>query len=150
MEAVRRVGDFAARLAEATGGTAKMAEVAEAFRAEFDDALGDDLNAPRAQAALFVFIHQMNAELDKRGADAAGLAAAREAFARANAVLDIVPEQEGVDEALSTWVEQQLEARKAARGRRDFAAADTIRKSLEEKGIIVEDTPQGARWKKVR
>ncbi|MBI2407734.1 MAG: cysteine--tRNA ligase [Gemmatimonadetes bacterium] len=150
MEAVRRVGDFAERLASATGGTAKLAEVAETFRAEFDDALRDDLNAPRAQAALFVFINHANAELDKRGSDAAGLAAAREAFARADAVLDIVPDKEGVDASLAAWVEQQIEARKAARGRRDFAAADQIRKSLEEKGIVVEDTPQGARWKKVR
>jgi cysteinyl-tRNA synthetase len=150
IEAVRRVGDFAERLASAPGGTPKLAEVAESFRAEFDEALRDDLNAPRAQAALFVFIHQANAELDRRGSDAAGLAAAREAFARANSVLEIVPEQEGVDQQLATWVEQQLEARKAARGRRDFAAADQIRKALEEKGIVVEDTPQGARWKKVR
>jgi cysteinyl-tRNA synthetase len=150
MEAVRRVGDFAERLASAPGGTGKLAEVAEVFRAEFDEALRDDLNAPRAQAALFVFIHQANAELDKRGSDASGLAAAREAFARANAVLDIVPEQEGVDAQLSAWVEQQLEARKAARARRDFAAADQIRKLLDDKGIVVEDTPQGARWKKVR
>ena len=150
MEAVRRVSDFALRLGAATGGTQKLAELAETFRAEFDEALRDDLNAPRAQAALFVFINQANAELDKRGSDAAGLAAAREAFARADGVLDIVPEREGVDAGLAAWVEQQLAARKAARGRRDFAAADQIRKSLEEKGIVVEDTPQGARWKKVR
>ena len=150
MEAVRRVGDFAERLASATGGTPKLAELAETFRAEFDEALRDDLNAPRAQAALFVFINQANAELDRRGRDAAGLAAAREAFARADGVLDIVPEREDVDAGLAAWVDQQLAARKAARGRRDFAAADEIRKSLEEKGIVVEDTPQGARWKKVR
>ncbi len=150
IEAVRRVGDFAERLASATGGTPKLAELAETFRAEFDEALRDDLNAPRAQAALFVFINQANAELDKRGGDAAGLAAAREAFARADGVLDIVPAREDVDVGLAAWVDQQLAARKAARGRRDFAAADQIRKSLEEKGIVVEDTPQGARWKKVR
>ncbi|MBI5601459.1 MAG: cysteine--tRNA ligase [Gemmatimonadetes bacterium] len=150
IEAVRRVGDFAERLAAATGGTPKLAELAETFRAEFDEALRDDLNAPRAQAALFVFINQANAELDKRGGDAAGLAAAREAFARADGVLDIVPAREDVDAGLAAWVDQQLAARKAARGRRDFAAADEIRKSLEEKGIVVEDTPQGARWKKVR
>ena len=150
MEAVRRVGDFAERLESATGGTLKLAELAETFRGEFDDALRDDLNAPRAQAALFVFINQANAELDKRGNDATGLAAAREAFARANSVLDIVPEREGVDAGLAAWVDAQLAARKAARTRRDFSAADQIRKALEEKGIVVEDTPQGARWKKLR
>ncbi len=150
IEAVRRVGDFAERLASATGGTAALAEAAEAFRVEFDAALRDDLNAPRAQAALFIFINHANAELDTRGSDMGSLAAAREAFARAVGVLDIVPEQQGVDASLEVWVEQQLAARKVARGRRDFAAADQIRKSLDEKGIVVEDTPQGARWKKVR
>jgi len=148
IEAVRRVGDFAERLAAASAGTPRLAEVAEEFRSEFDEALRDDLNAPRAQAALFVFINQSNAEFDRRGSDAAALAAAREAFARANGVLDIIPAREGVDAALEAWVEEQLAARKAARGRRDFAAADQIRKALEEKGIVVEDTPQGARWKK--
>ncbi len=150
IEAVRRVGDFADRLAAAPGGTPALAVAAETFRAEFDAALHDDLNAPRAQAALFVFINQANAELDKRGSDPGSLIAAREAFGRADAVLDIVPEREGVDASVAAWVEQQLEARKAARGRRDFAAADQIRKALEEKGIVVEDTAQGARWKTER
>src|SRR5512140_1821470 len=149
-EAVRRVGDFAERLDSAMGGTPALADAAENFRVEFDAALRDDLNAPRAQAALFVFINHANAELDKRGSDLAALTTAREAFARAIGVLDIVPAREGVDAALETRVAKQLEARKAARGRRDFATADHIRKSLEEKGIVIEDTPQGARWKKVR
>lgn len=150
IEAVRRVGDFAERLEAATGGTSALGEATIAFRAEFDAALFDDLNAPRAQAALFVFINQANAELDKRGSDAASLFEARSAFARANGVLDIIPDRADVDGALAGWVEGQLAARKAARGRRDFAAADGIRKALEEKGIVVEDTPQGARWKKLR
>ena len=150
IEAVRRVGDFAERLETATGGTSALGEATIAFRAEFEAALFDDLNAPRAQAALFVFINQANAELDKRGSDAGSLFEARSAFARANGVLDIVPDRADVDGALAGWVEGQMAARKAARGRRDFAAADGIRKALEEKGIVVEDTPQGARWKKLR
>ena len=150
IEAVRRVGDFAERLEGALAGTPALADAAESFRQEFELALHDDLNAPRAQAALFVFINQANAELDKRGSDVEALVAARAAFARANGVLDIVPDRTGVDSALAKWVEQQIADRKAARGRRDFAAADAIRKALEEKGIVVEDTPQGARWKKLR
>jgi cysteinyl-tRNA synthetase len=150
IEAVRRVGDFAERLEGAMAGTPALADAAESFRQEFELALHDDLNAPRAQAALFVFINQANAELDKRGSDVEALAEARAAFARANGVLDIVPDRTGVDSTLARWVEQQIADRKAARGRRDFAAADAIRKALEDKGIVVEDTPQGARWKKLR
>ena len=150
IEAVRRVGDFAERLEGALAGTPALTDAAESFRQEFELALHDDLNAPRAQAALFVFINQANAELDRRGSDVEAVVAARAAFARANGVLDIVPDRTGVDSALAKWVEQQIADRKAARGRRDFAAADAIRKALEEKGIVVEDTPQGARWKKLR
>jgi cysteinyl-tRNA synthetase len=51
---------------------------------------------------------------------------------------------------LSEWVEGQLAARAEARQRRDFAAADSVRKALEEKGIAIEDSPTGTRWKKVR
>ena len=150
IEAVRRVGDFAERLASASGGTPALGDAALEFRREFDAALHDDLNAPRAQAAMFVFINQANAELDRRGGDDASLREARDAFARANGVLDIIPDRRDVDTALARWVDVQLAARKAARATRDFAKADTIRKALEEKGIVVEDTPQGARWKKLR
>jgi cysteinyl-tRNA synthetase len=47
-------------------------------------------------------------------------------------------------------VEERLTARREARARRDFAAADAIRGELDGKGIAIEDTPQGTRWKKVR
>ena len=53
------------------------------------------------------------------------------------------------DAELAGWVEGQLASRKAARERRDFAEADRIRKALEEKGIAIEDSPSGTRWKKV-
>lgn len=97
IEAVRRVEDFSERLESARAGTPALGEAAREFSREFDAALHDDLNAPRAQAAMFVFINQANAELDKRGSDDGSLVEAREAFARANGVLDIVPERAPVD-----------------------------------------------------
>jgi cysteinyl-tRNA synthetase len=45
-------------------------------------------------------------------------------------------------------IEQAIEARREARSARDFAAADRIRAELEQKGIILEDTPAGTKWKR--
>jgi cysteinyl-tRNA synthetase len=148
--AVRRVGDFAERLAAATGGTQNMSTIAAELQRAAIDAFNDDLNAPEAMAALFEFIRMVNAELDAGGPDAAGLDAARKAFALVNGVLDIVPGEPEVDDAFSKWVEDRLTARREARARRDFATADAIRGELDGKGIAIEDTPQGTRWKKVR
>ncbi len=148
--AVRRVGDFAERLAGATAGTQNMSTIAAELQRAAIDAFNDDLNAPEAMAALFEFIRMVNAELDAGGTDVAGLDAARKAFALVNGVLDIVPGEPEVDVALATWVEGRLAARRDARARRDFATADAIRGELDGKGIAIEDTPQGTRWKKVR
>ncbi len=148
-EAVRRVGDFADRLEREQGGTPALAEAAEGLLVEAMNALAEDLNAPRATGALFEFITTANRELDLHGHDVEALVRAREAFRQVNSVLDIVPESGTEDRVLSEWVEGQLAARAAARQRRDFAAADSVRKALEEKGIAIEDSPTGTRWKKV-
>lgn len=148
--AVRRVGDFAERLANATAGTPQMSTIAAELEKNATDAFNEDLNAPEAMGELFEFIRMINAELDAGGDDAAGLEAARKAFALVNGVLDIVPGPAEVDDALGAWVEERLAARREARARRDFAAADAIRGELDGKGIAIEDTPQGTRWKKVR
>jgi cysteinyl-tRNA synthetase len=65
-------------------------------------------------------------------------------------VLDVVPIEVGADPELARWVEERLVARKAARQGRDFAEADRIRGEIEGRGVTIEDTPQGTKWKKVR
>src|SRR3954467_7764988 len=134
MNAVRRIGDFADRLASATGGTPALAEAADAAVAEVEAALFDDLNAPNALAGLFTFITKANAELDRKGSDLESLERARAAFARINSVLDIVPDRTVEDPELAAWVEGRLSARRAARERRDFAEADRIRAELVGRG----------------
>lgn len=150
IEAVRRIGDFSDRLAREQTGSPALAEAADTFLIEATTALGDDLNAPRAIGALFEFIHAANRDLDANGSDPGALAKARDALRQVNAVLDLVPDRGTDDSDLAGWVEEQLAARTAARARRDFEAADAVRKALEEKGIAIEDSPSGTRWKKVR
>jgi cysteinyl-tRNA synthetase len=150
MSSVRRIGDFAARLRTAEGGTAGLAAAAAELERDAVAALFNDLNAPQALAALHVFINRANAELDKGGADQEALTDAQEAFARVNGALDLVPEGESGDQALREQVEPLIEARKAARARRDFAEADRIRQQLEERGVLLEDTAGGTRWRRAR
>ena len=150
IEGVRRLGDFAARLAEAKAATPELEKIAEETDAEVTAALFDDLNAPIAVGALFTFVRKANAELDRNGIDKLALEKAREVFARINSVLDIIPETVGPDPEVSSWVEDRLKARKDARAQRDFARADAIRAEIEARGIAIEDTPQGTKWKKVR
>ena len=148
LTAVRRVGEFAARLHEATGGTPALVEIAAEAERDFRAALADDLNAPEAMAALFVFLKRVNAELDRHGDDAAGLAEAGRVFALMDGVLDLVPEAAADDGELAGWVEERLAARKAARSRRDFAAADAVRDELAGRGVEIKDTPQGTSWRR--
>jgi cysteinyl-tRNA synthetase len=148
--AVERVGVFAERLERARAGTPALATAAEEAEREFRGALASDLNAPAAMAALFTFINRANAELDAGGSDAAALARAQEALHLMEGVLGIRPELAAEDAELTLWVEEQVARRQVARAARDFAAADRIRGELEERGVVLEDTPSGVRWRRVR
>ncbi|HEX7048625.1 MAG TPA: cysteine--tRNA ligase [Longimicrobiales bacterium] len=119
----------------------------------FEDALDDDLNVPAGLAALFNFIRDGNAALDRAAAFAApDLEAARDALDRIDSVLGVLAlarAATAVDRDFAAWVETLLARRQDARARRDFAAADALRDELAAAGVVVEDTPQGPRWKRV-
>jgi cysteinyl-tRNA synthetase len=151
VQGVRRVGDFHDRLydpaTQSLGGTPELSKAADEAVAASDAALFDDLNGPEALAALFNFIRRANAELDRRGGDRESIDRARGAFERINGVLDIVPDRSGADASLTAWIEERIDARRAARARRDFAEADRIRGELTGRGVMIEDAGAETRWK---
>jgi len=150
-EGVRRLGEFHERLKRDGGrgkGDGEVAALAEKLEADVATALNDDLNAPRAVAALFDFVRAANRELDKPVAPA-GTARALAAFERVAGVLDVLPTTRAPDPALVRWAEERVAARAQARKSKDFKAADAIRAELKAKGIEIEDTPTGTKWRVV-
>ncbi|MFS8636745.1 MAG: cysteine--tRNA ligase [Gemmatimonadota bacterium] len=154
--AIRRMLDFDDRLERTTTSedapASGLQEVAAAGLRAFEDALDDDLDMPGALAAVFNFIRESNAALDRATAVLpADLQAARHALDRFDDVLGVLGlarAAASVDEEFAAWVEARLQERQAARARRDFATADAIRDELVRAGVVIEDTPQGPRWKR--
>jgi cysteinyl-tRNA synthetase len=150
-EGVRRLGEFHARLAgngKRETGNAGLDELSKSVEQDVAVALNDDLNAPRAVAALFDFVRAVNRELD-RPEGAGGTARALAALERVAGVFDVFPTGRSVDPALAGWVAERVAARNQARKSKDFKAADAIRAELGAKGVEIEDTPQGTKWKVV-
>jgi cysteinyl-tRNA synthetase len=140
-----RIAEVASSDAAGKPGAFPSAERAALFRSEFASGLDDDLNTPEALAALFNYLRQVNAAIDDGSLDAEGARVAQAALGAADGVLGVLPR---AAEVLPAEVEERIAARNAARRRRDFSEADRIRDELAARGIVLEDTPGGTRWKK--
>jgi cysteinyl-tRNA synthetase len=150
--AAERLAAFERRLVEVAGsdggsrsGTGPPGCVAILER-DFVEALDDDLNAPKALDAVFTFVREGNRELDRAawGPAEAGMTLAT--LRSVLGVLDVLPAQ-GVTDELRAWVERKIAERQAARAAGDYASADAIREEVAGRGLELEDTPAGTRWR---
>src|SRR5689334_22773107 len=146
-EGVKRLGEFRERL-EREGRSQKREEPLQKISSQVETdvhaALNDDLNAPRAIAALFDFVRVANRELDQGGG---GATSALKTLNTLMEVFDVLPTERAVDSMLAGWVEERVAARNQARKSKDFKAADAIRAELSAKGVEIEDTPLGTKWR---
>jgi cysteinyl-tRNA synthetase len=148
--AVDRLRSAAMRLDEvaaskSVAGGFPAAERAARLHEDFTAAMDDDLNTAGAQGALFTFLREVNAAIDEGALDAAGAREAKDALLWTDRVFGVLPK---APEVLPQEIEARIEARNAARKRRDFAEADRIRAELAGRGIVLEDGPSGTRWKR--
>jgi cysteinyl-tRNA synthetase len=172
-EQVRRLRDFADRLKRSSpssnqggvtgAGSARpvtlrgevpppiedelFVERVAAVRSGYQEALDDDLNLPQGIGLVFELIREANAALDEGKVGKDGHAALLALMDEVDAHLDVI----GADEpGLAEEVERLIAEREAARVARDFARADRLRDELRERGIALEDSKEGVRWKRVR
>ena len=138
------------------GLAARIARAAE----EFDAGLADDLNTARALAAAFDLVREANIAADKGEFRQGDVPTVLEFLATFDKVFGVVEDNDveklrtlgygsaesGPDDA---EIHQLVAERNAAKKKRDFAAADRIRKELADRGIIIEDAKDGSvRWKR--
>jgi len=110
----------------------------------FDEALADDLNTAKALGALFDWVRDINVSLERGELTGADARAASAALRGVDAVLGVLPPTQILPAEIETLIEERLDARK----RKDFARSDAIRAELLGRGIVLEDTPAGTRWKR--
>jgi len=151
--ALARIESFLLRLDEVSGSGPHDAAHADEegdgligkYLGEFQEAMDDDLNTAGALGALFTLIRDANVAIDAgriSPGDAAGIKAA---ILKTDPVLDILPRREA---DLDAGIEALIAARNAARKARNFPESDRLRDELLSRGILLEDTPGGTRWRR--
>ncbi|HJR09671.1 MAG TPA: cysteine--tRNA ligase [Pyrinomonadaceae bacterium] len=146
---VASLQDFRTRLAEArteAGSNPQMRAVAARALEEFTGGLDDDLNTSVALAAVHNLSREVNTALDNHALRADDQRDLLALIARFDSVLNVFgqPQREMLDAEIQALIDE----RQDARHRRDFARGDEIRDELAARGIILEDTRDGVRWKR--
>ena len=113
---------------------------------DFEDAMDDDFNTAAALAAVHDMVREVNTALATDGLNSADQKAVLNAITAFNSVLGIFGPEES--EMVDDEIEIVINERQQARANRDFARSDEIRDELAARGIILEDTKDGVRWKR--
>ena len=127
------------------GEEEKLAEEAKGFADKFDAAMEDDFNTADAISAIFELVKFANTNASEESS-AAFIKALKEEIVTLSDICGLLVEK--AEEMLDEEIEQLIEERQAARKAKNFARADEIRNMLSERGILLEDTREGVKWKR--
>jgi cysteinyl-tRNA synthetase len=145
-QAVQRLTDFMQRLPTAQGEGFDVQPLMTETQQRFEDALDDDLNISGALGAVFEMVRAVNRAMAHHQLSATGAELVATLMRRFDTVLGLLPAEQP---PLEREVETLMEERQRARQARDFARADALRAQIQERGYVVEDTPQGPRLKRL-
>jgi len=146
---VASLRDFRARLSEAKtepGNNERLHEAATRALKEFEAGMDDDFNTSIALAAIHNLSREVNTALARKQVKEENKKQLLQLLTRFDSVLNVLGDQR--TEMLDSEVQAMIDERQEARRRRDFARADEIRVALADRGIILEDTKDGVRWKR--
>ena len=146
---VNSLRDFRARLSEAKtepGLNPALHETTEIALREFEAGMDDDFNTSVALAAIHDLSRVVNTSLARKQVKEENQRELLGLLDRFDSVLNIFGNDQR--EMLDSEVQSLIDERQEARRRRDFARADQIRVELLERGIVLEDTKDGVRWKR--
>ena len=119
-----------------------------AFREKFIDAMDDDLNTADAVSVIFECVREINQNVTAdTQANLADVEASIAMIIELGGVLGIAQKEENCE--LEAEVEKLIAERTQARAEKNWALSDKIRDQLKGMGIVLEDTPQGIRWRKM-
>jgi cysteinyl-tRNA synthetase len=145
---VSKLDQFISRLQAVKDGEEEGAasRLAPALTRDLSRAMDDDLNTPKALAALFTFVRKTNVLLDAAKVSKGDAETLLKALRDIDAVLGVMRfEGTSVSDSILSLIKQREEAR----SRRDYEASDRIREELRKLGVVIEDTPKGTIWRKV-
>jgi len=128
-----------------SGEEEKLLKEAESYIDKFDAAMEDDFNTADAVAAIFELVKFANQNADA-GRSGKFLKTLLEEIVMLSDICGLIVEK--TEEILDSDIERLIEERQAARKNKDFGRADEIRDELLQKGIILEDTREGVKWKR--
>ena len=131
--------------ATASGEEDALAAELDGFGAKFDAAMDDDFNTADAISVIFELVKFANTHAGE-GSSAAFLEALKKKIVELSDICGLLVEKE--EELLDGEIETLIGERQAARKAKDFARADEIRDELLHKGIVLEDTREGVKWKR--
>ena len=123
----------------------KCVEEAKGFVTKFEKAMEDDFNTADAVSAIFELVKLANTNVSEESS-AALIKALKENILMLSDICGLLVEKE--DEMLDDEIERLIEERQEARKAKNFARADEIRNMLSERGILLEDTREGVKWKR--